>query len=72
VIHVNSLPQGVVINVQYYSNLLCNDVHHEIQKKRPGKVSKITLLHDNTRPHMAHLMKVTLATIGWEIVNHPP
>jgi hypothetical protein len=35
VIHVDFLPYGVKISVQYYSNLFHNDVHQEIQKKRP-------------------------------------
>jgi hypothetical protein len=47
--------------MQCYSNLLCSDVHHVIQKKRPEKLSKIILLHDNDHPHTANLMKATLA-----------
>jgi transposase len=44
-----------------------------IWKKRPGQLSnKIIVLHDNTCPHMAKLMKMTLETIGWEIMTHPP
>jgi histone-lysine N-methyltransferase SETMAR len=54
------------------SSLLCNDVHQVIQRKIPGKLSKIILLQDNTRPHTKKLTKVTLATIGWEIMKHPP
>jgi histone-lysine N-methyltransferase SETMAR len=73
VIHVYFLPHGIAINAQYYSNLLHNDVHQELWKKRPGKLSKIIiLLHDNAHPHTENL-KVTLATIvGWEIMDHPP
>jgi histone-lysine N-methyltransferase SETMAR len=53
--------------------LLHNDVHQAIWKRRPGKLSKkITLLHDNARPHMVNLLKATLATMGSEIMNHPP
>jgi hypothetical protein len=71
VIHVDSLSHDVTINVQYYSKLLHNDVHQVIQKKRPGKVSEIIiLLHDNARLHMENLMKLTLATIGQEIMNY--
>lgn len=47
---------------QYYSNLFRNDVHQAIQKKRPRKLSKKTiLLHDNAHPHTAILMKEILA-----------
>jgi hypothetical protein len=31
----------------------------------------IILLHDSACPHIADLTKVTLATVGWEIINHP-
>jgi hypothetical protein len=72
VIHVDFLPRGVTINAQYYIYLLHNDVHQVIQKKRPGKLSKIILLHDKTRPHMANLMRATLPIIGWEVMNHSP
>jgi hypothetical protein len=65
VIHVDFLPHGVTINVQYYSNLIHNEVHQVIQEKRPGKLSKnIIILHDNTRPCTANLTKATLATVG--------
>jgi hypothetical protein len=72
VIHVYFLPCGTKINAQYYGNLLRNDAHQEIGKKSPGKLSKmIKLLHDNARPHTVNLTKATLATMGWEIMNHP-
>jgi hypothetical protein len=64
VIHVDFLPHGVIINGQYYSNLLPNDVHQAIQKERPGKLSEIILLHDSAHPEKANLMKVTMATMG--------
>jgi histone-lysine N-methyltransferase SETMAR len=73
VIHVDFLPHGVTINTQHYRNFLRSDVRQAIQKKRSGKPSKITiLLHDSAPPHTADLMKATLATMGWEIMNHPP
>jgi hypothetical protein len=30
------------------------------------------LLHDNARPYTENLTKATLATKGWEIMNHTP
>jgi histone-lysine N-methyltransferase SETMAR len=33
---------------------------------------KDILLHDTTHPHTANLMEVTMTTIGWEIMQHPP
>jgi histone-lysine N-methyltransferase SETMAR len=43
-----------------------------IQKKRPGKMSKIILLHDNSHPHLANLTKAAVVTVDWEIMNHSP
>jgi hypothetical protein len=49
------------------------NVHQEIWKKIPRKVSKmITLLHDNARPHTENLSRATLATMGSKIMNQPP
>jgi hypothetical protein len=70
VIHVDFLPHSVTINAQYHSNLLHIDVHQAILKKKPGKLSKITLLHDNAHLHMADMMKATLAAMDWEIMSH--
>jgi hypothetical protein len=70
---IDFLPHGVTINEQYYSNLLHKDVHKAIQMKRPQKLSKMMiLLYDNAHPHTANLMKATLATTGWGIMNFPP
>jgi hypothetical protein len=71
VIHVDFLPHDVTINAQYCSNLLRNDVHQAITKKRPGLLSKkIMLLYDNPRPHTANLTKTTVITEDWEIMKH--
>jgi hypothetical protein len=66
-IHISST--WLTINGHYYSKLFHNDIHQAIQKKIPGKLSKIILLRDNIRPHMANFMK---ATMSWKIMNHPP
>jgi hypothetical protein len=71
VVHVSFLPHHANVNAQYYSNMLLNDVHIAIQKKRPKKLTKgIILLHDNAYPHTTNL--TTLVTLGWETLNHPP
>jgi hypothetical protein len=68
VIHVDFLPHGVTVNAQYYNNLLCNDVHRVVQKKRPEKLSNYS-----TACHcLSTLMKATLAVVDWEIMDHPP
>jgi hypothetical protein len=42
------------------------------RRKECAKLSKIILLHDNTCPHIADLTKMTMTSVGWKIVNHPP
>jgi hypothetical protein len=69
---VDILSHSVIINAQYYGNLLQN-VHQAILKQIHGKLlKKIILLHDNACPHMANLTKVTLTTMAWKIMNFPP
>jgi hypothetical protein len=66
VIHADFIPNGITINAGYYSNLLRNDLHQAIPKKRSGKSSKkIILLHSNE-----YLTEETLATMAWEIMKH--
>jgi hypothetical protein len=43
-----------------------------LDEKTWEPVKDIILLHENACPHWANLMKATLATMGWEIMNHPP
>jgi hypothetical protein len=72
VIHVDFLPRGVTIRPQCYGNLLHSGVNQAIWKKRPGKLSKKTiLLRVNACSHMASFVKVTLATVGKEIMLGP-
>jgi hypothetical protein len=35
-IHIDFRPHSITINAQHYSDLLCNNVHEAIRKKRPG------------------------------------
>jgi hypothetical protein len=50
--------------------LLSNNVHQAIHKKGPEKQVGKKYLYDAS-PRMENLMKVTLATMSWEIMNHP-
>jgi hypothetical protein len=36
------------------------------------KTENFILLHDSAHPHTTYLMKVILAAVGWEIMNHAP
>jgi hypothetical protein len=50
--------------------MMCNK---QFRRKDPGNwYKKIILLHDNAHPQIANLMKTTLATMCWEIMDHPP
>jgi len=40
-----------------------------LRNKRPGQ--NIIILHDNARPHTAHLTSETTAKMGWEVLPHP-
>jgi hypothetical protein len=68
--HIDFLPPHAAGNAQYCSNLLLNDVHAAILKKKPKKLSEGNiLLHDNACLHMASF---TVVSLGWEILNHLP
>ena len=44
-----------------------------IKSERPGMLSDgIMLLHDNTRPHTANLVRDKLQRLRLEILEHPP
>jgi hypothetical protein len=72
VVRVDFLPCDVTVNAQYYINLLCIDVDQMVWKRRPGKLSEVVIGHENAHRHTADLMKVALAAVDWEIMNHPP
>ena len=47
-------------------------LRHAIKSKCPGMLSDgIILLHDNTHPHTANLVRNKLQRFGWEILLHP-
>ena len=44
-----------------------------INSKRPRMLSDgIILMHDNSRPHTANLVRDKLQIFGWETLQHPP
>jgi hypothetical protein len=72
VIHVDFHPRGATINARYYSDLLHNDVHQAVRKKKPTEpLKKIVLMHDMDCSHTANFREVTLTTMDWEIMNIP-
>ncbi|GFW34467.1 histone-lysine N-methyltransferase SETMAR [Trichonephila clavipes] len=48
-------------------------IRRAIQNKRKGMLTNgVSLLHDNTRPHTAHVTKVLLKQFKREVLDHPP
>ena len=43
--------------------------------KRPQyakRHDKVIFQHDNTRPHVAKVVKETLEALNWDVLPHPP
>ncbi|WKX98472.1 hypothetical protein Q1695_013838 [Nippostrongylus brasiliensis] len=64
------LPQGRTVTASIYADQL-QKLASAIREKRPRRAS-VHLLHNNARPHVAKETQLTLATLGWETVAHPP
>lgn len=72
VLLVDFLPKGHSINAQTYCATL-KRLKQEIQRKRPDRnVDDVKLLHDNARPHVAHVVSDQIASWGWQVLKHPP
>ncbi len=58
-----------------YADFYCQTLkrlQRAIQNQRCGMLSrKVLLVHDNTRPHTAHVIQALLKSFNWEIFNHP-
>ena len=49
-----------------------HSVNEAIQQKRPDRQGQVILLHDNSRPHVANIVKAALQELDWEVLQHPP
>ena len=47
-------------------------VHEEKRAHYYSRHSKVILVHDNARPHVAAPVKTYLETINWEVLSNPP
>lgn len=63
------LPPNTSITAIYYCNQL-QRLSIELDRKRPQH-SKVRLLHDNARPHVAKVTRSKLLEMGWEVLPHP-
>lgn len=68
------LKPGETVNAQRYRHQL-NNLNLALIEKRPEwarRHGKVILLHDNAPSHASKLVKETLKSLGWDILQHPP
>jgi len=66
-------PKETITGALYQTQLM--RLNRALKEKRAyyySRHDKITLLHDNARPHVAAPVKTYLETFNWEILLHPP
>ena len=64
------LPPNTTITANYYCAQL-DRLKAQLAIKRPQH-GKVRFLHDNARPHVATVTRQQLASLGWEVLPHPP
>ena len=72
IVFINYLQKGKTINGEYYAKLL-RELQQAIKSKRPGKLTKGVLLHQDNAP--AHKSLVAMSAVhdcGFELIDHPP
>jgi len=62
------LEPGQTITAARYVQTL-HKLLRALRDKCPGR--NIIILHDNARPHAAHLTSEAIAKMGWEVLPHP-
>jgi histone-lysine N-methyltransferase SETMAR len=70
IVYWELLPEKSTITATKYCLQLMN-IASEIQK-RSLQQRKIFFHHDNARPHVANVVKSKIASLGWELLPHPP
>lgn len=66
------LPQGRMINSEYYCEVLRN-LREAIKNKRRGKLARGVLLQqDNARPHTSAQTMAVIRELGFTVLPHPP
>ena len=72
IVFINYLQNGKTINGEYYAKLL-KELRQAIKSKRPGKLTKSVLLHQENA--LAHKSLVAMSAVhdrGFELIDHPP
>lgn len=70
VVHWELVEEGKTVTADLYRQQL-ERVDQALQRRRVYK-SKIKLLHDNARPHVAKITRQKLEELEWEVLPHPP
>ena len=66
------MEKGVTVTSVNYCNMLRNELRPAIRSKRRGSLTQgVLLLHDNARPHTAHLTINTIPQLNWQVLEHP-
>ena len=47
-------------------------VHWKMLERHPHQQGQTIILHDNTRPHVAQVIKAALQELKWEVLQHLP
>ena len=71
IVFIDYLQKGKTINGEYYAELL-RELRQAIKSKRPGKLTKGVLLHQDNAP--AHKYLVAMSAVhdcGFELIDHP-
>ena len=69
---VDFLPPAATIYAAAYCDNLTRP-RRATQNKRRGMLSRgLCLLHDNSRPHSAHITTAVMEKFKWDILDHPP
>ena len=72
IVFIDYLQKGKTINGEYYAKLL-RELRQAIKSKRPGKLTKGVLLHQDNAP--AHKSLVAMSPVhdcGFELIDHIP
>ena len=72
IVFIDYLEKGRTINGEYYAALL-KQLRKEIKAKRPGKLTKGVLFHqDNAPAHKSVIAMAALHDCGFKLLDHPP